>query len=163
MSYNIGIGNAVPQFDKDELRAWWDVAHVEREDAPTFPHDEMTGNGNYRYPGYSAWADFCREAGLHDLFLDREGGEALMQQHPGIARLLPEHLASVQFALGARKAVSALPPGFWGSDTFDREKQAWVPSPDTGKYDPILARLMWLEYWMDWALRECEIPAIYNS
>jgi hypothetical protein len=128
------------------------VPHVERDDAPTFPHDEMTGKGNYRYPGYSGWADFCREAGLYDLFLDRDGGEALMQNHPGIARLHPEHLTRIRAALKARRRTSTLPPGFAG----------WN-GEDEGKHDHILARLIWLEYWMDWALRECERPAIFNS
>lgn len=163
MGYNIGIGNAVPEFDHDELRARYDVPSVEREDAPTFPGDEMTGKGNYRYPGYGQWADFCREAGIYDLFLDRDSGEALLQEHPGIARLHADHLTRIRAALEKRRRESSKPPGFGANEVFNKELQAWEPSPDADKYDPILARLIWLEYWMDWALRECERPAIYNS
>ena len=69
----------------------------------------------------------------------------------------------VRAALEKRRRESTLPPGFWGMDKFDREKQAWVPSPDAGKRDPILARLLWLDFWMGWALANCETPAVENS
>jgi hypothetical protein len=63
MGYSITIGNAKPEFNKDDGELWarWTVDGLTLPDAPTFPHDEVTGNSNGRSPSYSGWADFCRE------------------------------------------------------------------------------------------------------
>jgi hypothetical protein len=162
MGYNINVGNAKPEFSKDdgELYAHWTVDGATSPDAPTFPHDEMTGNGNGRSPSYSAWADFCRDAGIYDLFLEKY--EGLMSSHPGCKMLQSEHLLIVQAALVKWKRTATLPPGFCGWPEHNRETGTWE-SPDEGKYDSTLARLMWLEFWMKWALENCETPAIENS
>jgi hypothetical protein len=161
MGYTIIIGNATPEFSKDDgdLYARWTVEGKELPDAPTFPHDEMTGNSNVRSPSYSGWADFCREAGLHDLFLLQHDG--LMGEHPGCQMVKPSDLQFVQAALTKRKQTSTLPPGF--SDVkFNKDSQSWE-NIDEGKYDAALARLLWLEFWMKWALENCETPAIQNT
>ena len=31
------------------------------------------------------------------------------------------------------------------------------------RYDYHLARLIWLEYWMQWAVKNCDTPAIWNT
>ena len=110
MGYSIRIGNAKPEWSKDDGELWarWSVDPKALDDAPTFPNDEMTGNGNCRSPSYSGWAYFCRDAGIYDLFLEK--WEGLMSPHPST-----------------------------------------------------LARLIWLEFWMRWALKNCETPAIENS
>ena len=152
MGYSIKIGNAVPEFGKDydELWARWKVTGASDTNAPTFINDEMTGSTSQRSPSYSGWADFCRTVGLHDLFFEKYGG--LMSQHPGCKILKQEHLDIVQTALIKYQASTDKKPGFidWGE-------------PDTGEYDPHLARIMWLEWWMRWALANCETPAIENS
>lgn len=114
MGYTFKIGNAVPKSSKDDgyLRAEWVVEPKSLDDAPIFPNDDMTGNGNDRSPSYSVWADFCRDAGIYDVFYD--------------------------------------------------EATKTSTTPDEGKYDPYLARLIWLEWWMTWALDNCETPAIEN-
>jgi hypothetical protein len=35
--------------------------------------------------------------------------------------------------------------------------------PGTDLYDADLARLIWLEYWIDWAIHRCETPAIEKN
>lgn len=162
MGYNFWIGNAVPEFSKDygELSARWVVEAATHQDAPTFPNDDCTGNSNGRSPSYSAWSDFCREAGIYDLFYDERGH--LNAGHPGCVMVTPEDLAKVREAREARQKTATLPPGFEGYPKFDKEAQTWV-TPDEGKYDAILARLIWLEWWMDWALNNCETPAIQNT
>jgi len=164
MSYDIYIGQAVVRsdFDKkyEEFYAEWVVEPQSLIGAPVFPNDGMTSNGNSRHPGYSQWSGFLDKCGLHDLFFNKE--EGLMREHPGIALLKPSHLERVREALAKWKlTASGKPPGFGSFPKFiDGE---WK-SVDEDTYDSILARLLWLEFWMDWALRECEceIPAVYN-
>lgn len=152
MGYTITIGNAKPEFSKNDGELWarWSVDGKTSDEAPTFPHDEMTGNSNSRSPSYTGWADFCRAVGLYDMFLEK--WEGLMSEHPGCKMLQPEHLLQVQAALTKWKRTATLPPGFEG----------WR-GEDAGKHDPMLARLLWLEFWMKWALENCETPAIENT
>ncbi len=94
---------------------------------------------------------FCRESSLERLF-GREG-TPLFQNWSG--------LSAVQFTADAvdrvhkalekyRTAHPAAVPGFTDGE--------WPPSD--GVTDPILARLVWLDYWMSWAVQKCEKPSI---
>lgn len=161
MGYTFKIGNAVPKFSKDDgyLDARWEVEPATSEEAPTFPHDEMTGNGNDRSPSYSGWADFCRDTGIYDVFYDEHGH--LLAGHPGCVMLQQSDLQRVREAREKWQKMATLPPGFEGFPEFDKETQKWG-SPDEGKYDGYLARLIWLEWWMAWALKNCETPAVEN-
>ncbi len=147
MGYNIIIGNATPEFNKDddELSAGWYCKHVSLPDAPTFPNDEMTGNSNSRYPSYLAWSEFCKEAGIYDVFYDET--EMFRGGHPGCVLLKKSDLERIREARIRRERISTLLPG------FDNDKI----------YDAVLARLIWLEWWMSWALDNCETPAVENS
>ncbi len=159
MSYDIYIGHAELESewpgDYEPIANWTVSGHAE-DDAPAFPFDIMSQRGNSRHPGYTQWGAFCDEAGLRAMFFDDETG--LMRRHPGTFPLEPHHLATVR----DRKArwMAAHPnaiPGFDWSDPTPREKDDGVRGRDG-----ILARLLWLEWWMDWALRTCERPAIHN-
>lgn len=145
MGYNIYIGNAEPYFEieGDELIAGWTIKAVLNESAPAFPGDEMSHHVNSRFPSYSAWAEMAREAGLTAFFYDKETG--LFRKHPGCVKISREHLAQVIEAEERLKTKNKLPPGF--GDGYDYE----------------LARVSWLRWWMEWALANCEVPAIYNS
>jgi hypothetical protein len=162
MSYSITIGNAVPEHSKEygELYARWTVESASSSDAPTFPHDEMTGNGNSRHPAYSAWHEFCAVTGLEAMWYDK--GTGLLREHPGCFVLEPHHHATAKDALERWREKATLPPGFFGFPEFDKETSTHK-SPDEGKYDPILARLIWMEWWMAWALKNCETPAVCNT
>jgi len=152
MGYTIAIGNAITFFDKDDfpyLFSQWKVEGKTLENAPVFENDEMTGNSNSRSPSYSVWADFCRETGLYKLFLDKEG---LMAEHPGCKGITKDDAKFVSNALKKYQATAILPPGFEGF-TYEGEP----------RYDYHLARLIWLEFWMSWAINNCEIPAIQNT
>jgi hypothetical protein len=152
MGYTFKIGNAVSEFDKSNfphLSAEWDVMSVTHPDAPTFPNDEMTGNSSERSPSYSTWAEFCRETGIFSLFYDERGH--LHGGHPGCIGITPEMAAEVAQALERRRAKASLPPGFEG---WDYQGPA--------RYDYNLARLIWLDWWMRWAIENCETPAIAN-
>lgn len=153
MGYSITIGNA---FCQDDLT--FDVDEVESSLAPAFPHDDLSNHRNARHPSYSAWTDFVNEVGLYDLFL---GFDGLLRSHPGIEPLTKEHLAVIQTALERWQVKATLPPGFAG-DPKPTPSGQWV-SEDAGKYDHQLARLIWLEWWVRWALENCERPAIRNT
>lgn len=166
MGYTITIGNAVLKDYSDDPDGWdgqyvarFDVAKVTHPDAPTFPHDEMTGQSNERSPSYTAWADTMRAANLGGVF-HPEGTESdarnfyAFAQHPGCQVITPGMLAQVSAAVVRWRETHDLPPGFMGWDWNE-------PEPTT--HDATLARLLWLEWWMDWALKNCERPAIANS
>lgn len=155
MGYNLTIGNATPFFEKTEygeLIAKWQVESDVHEQAPLFVNDEMTGQSNGRSPSYTAWADFCRATGLYDIFYSKEV-ESLLERHPGCVILTKEHAATITTALVAyRLRVKDKRPGF----------VKWNESEDP-TVDAHLARLIWLEYWVRWAVENCETPALENS
>lgn len=160
MGYTITIGNAVPEHSKEdgELSARYVVQSARSDEAPTFPNDELTGNSNNRSPSYTAWHEFCRETGLEYLFYNNSTG--LLRQHPGCFLLQPYHLAAVYSALTRWQNTATKPPGFAGIKIGE---DGHITYPDEGKYDHQLARLLWLEWWMRWALAHCETPAIQNT
>lgn len=193
MSYDIYIGEAVlvAPDPEEHNRMSVKVRGVSQPDAPTFPEDGMTGNGNSRHPGYSQWTDFTRTASIYDLFFDKE--EGLMREHPGCFLLRQRDLDRVRFALDQwRSKHQGTVPGFGDREYFEKEiarLKPWVESgaldaeperkacvaarladyqrdmaalPPSGTFDPVLARLIWLEWWMAWALANCKTPAIHN-
>ena len=153
MGYTFVIGNAVPHFDQEDfphLTARWHVERITNPSAPEFLNDTLTGKSNSRSPSYSGWADFCRSVGLYDFFFD--SGGHLKAGHPGCIGITEGDWQIVRAALDKRRAAATLPPGF--------EKDYLYDGPDN--YDYHLARLIWLEWWMRWALDNCETPAIEN-
>lgn len=168
MGYTITIGEAEPEWpthpDEDN-EPGWTVKGRSRADAPTFPGDGMTGFSSERSPSYGGWSGFCRETGLHDLFFGSRNGEwtrnvSLMRQHPGVAMLRPEDLLEIRHARIQ-----------WEAKKWPTEERiaGWDPNYDfrTGgepdpRYDGNLARLIWLEWWVDFALQNCKRPALGN-
>lgn len=153
MGYTFTIGNATPRFDKTDfphLIAEWGVEGVARDDAPVFENDQMTSNTSSRSPSYSAWADFARTVGLYSFFFDERGH--LHAGHPGCIGITKEDADLVTATLAQYRTKAKSPPGFedWGYDGPDR-------------VDAHLARLIWLEWWMRWAVENCETPAIANT
>jgi hypothetical protein len=162
MSYSIYIGNAIIEDRSEdgdgELLARFTVPEIIRHDAPSFPHDDMSNGKNGRHPGYSQWSDFCASAGLTALFFDKETG--IMREHPGCFSLTPEHLAIVRAARERWQAEHpAAVPGF----DFSRFMADQSKDDGVRGRDGVLARLLWLEWWMSWALANCERPAIENT
>lgn len=146
MEYTIKIGNAVPVFSKDEfprLVAQWKVEDAQSKDAPCPPGDEFLEQANYRSPSYAAWQDLIEQVGLRNLFYHPLNG--LMANHPGCVGIDPADAASVRAALIRYRKTATMPAG----EGIDHD------------YD--LARLEWLDFWMHWAIENCETPAIENS
>lgn len=143
MSYDIYIGECIAVAN-DEGKYHVTVARCVDQDAPVFDDDPMTGNGNSRHPGYSQWTEWCDTVGLTSLFFD--GDKGLMRSHPGAFALRKEHLVTISNAL----------------TKWEERNPDSVPGFGNGQ-DAFLARLIWLEWWVRWALDRCQLPAIYNS
>lgn len=171
MSYSIYIGEAylaVPSEDDltkyDDIYPSVEVKGMAHPEAPSFPGDDMTGRGNGRHPGYSQWANFVDDVGLRDLFFGaRDGGSrdaSLMRDHPGCAILRPCDLVEIRQARGRWEAKPWPAPervAGWDPTLMPFDQREADP-----KYDGNLARLIWLEWWVTWALANCKVPAIYN-
>lgn len=159
MGYDIYIGNA-EMVNEDEskegvLSYGIRVKGLHLPDAPVFPNDEMTNNGNDRHPGYSGWSEWCREVDLYDLFFAEYTG--LMCEHPGNRALRQDHADRIEAAL--KRWQESHPDAIPGFDEWDMRNPGKEPEH---KYDPMLARLIWLDWWVKWALANCERPCIYN-
>lgn len=159
MSFDIYIGKAVIR-SRDDGELVVRVEENELPDAPSFPGDEMTGISNGRHPGYAGWDLFLVDAGLKDLFFDEESG--LMREHPGTFKLEEKHLQTVREAKTRwQEKHPNAHPGWCICPR--KECMPWM-SRDVPhqEFDGTLARLIWLEWWMDWALKNCNHPAIHN-
>ncbi len=130
------------------------VGETEQDDAPVFPNDEMTGNSNNRHPSYTTWSHFCDVTGLTGVFFNKQDG--LMREHPGLASIHLEHVQAIDQALQSWKVnhPNAVP----GFDEWNHKTMHHTPTDN----DPTLARLIWLDWWVKWAMNNCESPAIRN-
>lgn len=150
MGYTFTIGNSVLTNDPEQDETDRVVIGMRLEHAPTFVNDNLTGKYNSRSPGYTVWNDFAFSTGLHSFFYDETNN--LKAGHPGYVFITQADVDLVKDALDKYQAKAILPPGF--------EKPDHV-GPDN--YDYHLARLIWLEFWMRWAVDNCEFPAIQNT
>ena len=136
MSYTFKIGEyeceILDEGTEDE-HEWHTVAEVKLDEAPEEGF-KPTDHLNERWPSYSGWSDFAFEAGLAHLFYDKSHPLCLMPEHPGYAKLTPQHLIEI-------------------NDAFDNVEE--------DSYNHI--RLVWLQFWIKWALENCERPVITNS
>jgi hypothetical protein len=156
MGWTIKIGNATPAFVDNGygLQAYWDVEDAEVSSAPAFPND-IAVKTNSRSPSYTVWSEFCEQTGLYELFYNNESG--LLKQDQTVVKINEGHLEIIKSALKAYQAKATKPPGF--SDyKVDANTIIYI---DVDRYDSTLARLLWLEFWFDWAISSCKIPAIY--
>lgn len=171
MGYTITIGEANPVWptDPDESNEPdWEVKGLALDGAPEFPGDSMTGKGSSRSPSYSTWSEFCRNTGLYDLFFGARyepGREVtrdvcLMRSHPGVAMLRPSDLLEIRHARIQWEAKSwPTPERIAGWDPTKAWNDNSEPDP---RYDGNLARLIWLEWWVAYALENMKRPALGN-
>jgi hypothetical protein len=138
MAYDITIGNKVfEEFDGSPEGGYWTVDRLVMPEAPLFPNDHMTGRSNMRSPSYRGWDEFIEATELGELF-----DELMAHESGNCVDLTETHLVAVKGAVSRWKDLHpGTTPGF------------------TRSLDPQLARLLWLEWWMDWALKNCEHPA----
>ena len=157
MSYLIRIGETFPQTQGEDM--WLDVKDELHLEAPKFPGDDTTGQTNERSPSYLGWSQFCEKAGLIELFHDKTNG--LMRRHPGCFPLTQKHLLAVKDALKKWKAKHPDTTPGWCECKECRPYMRESKTPHV-EMDYTLARLLWLEYWISWALETCKSPAVFN-
>lgn len=155
VSLTLCIGEAVPAEGTDG-RMYADAAAAEHPDAPSFPGDP--GRGNVRSTSWATWSAFLRDVGLHALFRDPHAG--LMRGAEGCTRLRPEHVAEVAAALDRYRTQhpDARPGLLAPVDDGDEDRGPWLP--ESVGLDGTLARLVWLEWWMRWAVATCANPVV---
>lgn len=142
MSVRITIGEIEEILDDDGPFELIKVIKVQKSDeAPIFVGE----NPDYEQLNTKSsicWPEFCQEGLIYGLFYNRHTG---LFKTTGVYNLTTEHLNLVSIKRVMREERIKKPPGF-GSDI----------------YDPVLARLIWLEYWIEWALEKCQNPGIEN-
>ena len=181
MGYTFKFGNFYADIYPEERRVSVTVTTNGLPDPINPPYDSsgyMT-RGSHCAPSYSAWTDFTRQHGLHDVFFlegptpwwtDNEGNsfEPLLIRHPGAQPLDQAHLDRFLRAQQAHKvsydqAAEAIEA--WDARRQARREQgAKVDHDDqlaTPYWDAI--RLNWLVYWTQYALNYAEFPTFANS
>lgn len=168
MSYSIKIGNAEIDHvvDEDEVNESPEyrirVRTMELPEAPSFTGD-INDRKNVRWPSYGGWARFCENTNLGELFYGPPGERSagLFASHPGAVQLTRQHLARVR---AATEEYLARPwPAKERIPGWDPTLERYSSKDGDPCYDADLARLRWLEWWMDWALKNCEHPCMENS
>lgn len=164
MGYTLTIGELEMTFDNDE-----DCPNIDlsaegfcHENAPAF--GEPTDNTSSRWPSYISWAEFCRFVGLYDLFYGKNDqkeltrDDAILAQHPGCIPLTEKHRREINAAYEAFKikypnAVA----------TYGNPKSFFEGDPNNPEENGQMCRLVWLHYWVNWALDNCKKPVFANS
>lgn len=170
MSYDIYIGEpTLVTPEKEDIEEYGDnnidvrVERMEHPEAPDWPcarklskdrkcpynelicGGDMSEKSNGRHPGYSQFYEFIKMTGLYDLFF---GDSGLMSTHPGCYLIQKKDLALIRQAREMwERAHPDSVPGWCGREGNDA----------------VLARLIWYEWWFDYALKNCKVPAIYNT
>lgn len=148
MGYTITIGqleiSKSPEDGLDCSCINFGAEGAHNDNAPAF--GEPTDFTNSRWPSYSAWAEFLRNAGLYDVFYYESGH--LIGGHPGVRLVTSEMKARVDASMLAFK------------QTHPQIEAAFYYTQPLGG---TLCRLTWLQYWITWALENCETPVIANS
>ena len=117
---------------------------VHDEKSPAF--GEPTDHENQRWPSYSAWSNFMRGVGLYDVFFYDSGH--LIGGHPGVRLVTQDLVLAVQKALADYRQTNP-----------DIKAEFTDGDVRTG----FLCRLIWLDYWVNWAINNCETPVIANT
>jgi hypothetical protein len=115
---------------------------VSSHHAPRFEGDPH-GRQNIHCASASDWGAFCRATELHELFFAPSDG--LMAILPGATKLTREHARTIHAAL----------------ERFLIANGRTAPSFVGASAESHLARLLWLDWWVHWALRSCTDPAIH--
>ena len=140
MGYDIKIGEAcvvapagAGEADEGVPPRIWAVGATH----PEAPAPDIGHPHNGIAPSYGGWSGFADAVGLRDLFFDEKTG--LMRDHPGAAVLTRKHHARIHAEL---------------VDIVDGVNSVG---------DDHRQRLVWLEWWVRWALDNCTIPVIANT
>ncbi|MGN9169480.1 hypothetical protein D1872_78960 [compost metagenome] len=145
MGYNIGIGEATISTDYKHRYIALEVERVVVDEAPVWETEgdsvDLVGKANYACPSYQQMDYFCSVTGLKEFFFN-----TLIDKKniPGQVPITQDDLITIKLA--KERWIEGHP----GS----------VPGWREGE-DSTLARLIWYEFWFDWALENCRNPIIH--
>ena len=164
MGYTLKIGELDVEYDRDEdcPAIFISAKQVHDDNAPAF--GEPTDFTNQRWPSYGSWSDFCEEAGLEELFYGyHQRDDTLLSQHPGCIPLTEKHRKEINAALEnwKRKYPDANPT--YGKPCPEGESSLSWEDKDNPKENAMMCRLVWLHYWVNWAMDNCEKPVFANT
>lgn len=156
MGYNLCIGELEVEYTQEGNYCGIGVKTYHHDNAPAF--GEPTDKTSQRWPGYIVWQDFCEFVGLEDVFYNEEYG--ILRNHPGAVPLTEEHRDAVNKAY--EDFIVKYPntiPGFGNNVRYS----AFGDFADHPRENCHFARLLWLKYWVNWCLDNCERPIFYNN
>jgi hypothetical protein len=157
MSITISIGE---KFWNEELSSW-DVQRETSPEAPVFPNDVcLEPKANWRFVNYPAWKSMAEEVGLTKWLTDKDTG--ILHKNDEVTPITEDHYRMISEAYLLRSAFAEGRPG-WDSEEWDEETLGARPQVPGTHYDKYLARLMWLRFWVRWALDHCQEPSVVVS
>ena len=178
MGYTIQIGEA--EIERSDEYVTIGAKLEKHDDAPA--HGDPTDYENQRWPSYSAWADAMRTLGLSDVMFEKRRAKdgcdenwsdeppcgPLMVDHPGAAGITRQHVEEVERRLREYRRKhpthrAEYPPPREGAKPIlgnMYRNEDYVKDPE---FDSALCRGEWLEYWLRWAIDNCENPVFVNS
>jgi len=170
MGWNIGIGEAVIVYeisDRGEETCCIIVEGVEHIDAPEFFISDISGKGNFRYPSYDVFHNWAYECGLGDLFFHKYYGlqHGSIDAHP----ITEFHLRIIRHAKriwemkhpGCQDRIPYLTVQPKEYEELYRGNKWKEMEEINNRYDWVYARIIWFEFWFDYAIKNCKQPIIY--
>jgi len=158
MGYSITIGELeIETHDDDGLDCTglsFDAVGVSRDEAPAF--GEPTDYTNSRWPSYTSWSNCLRDAGIYDLFFDNGH---LIGGHPGV------RLVTKEFVEEFKKRKQVFEQKYPNVQPTYGENHKGVfgeVDEDNPEENSVYCRVVWLDYWLTWALENCKVPVIAN-
>jgi hypothetical protein len=145
MGYSIVIGEAEVVTDPDEYFAEYQVKEILPYDIATIhPNslDKVYAKGNKMYIGYILYHAWLKEVGLEGVLSSKD----LEEEAKALIKITPMMLILVRVRI--KKHKEEYP------ESLPILNEKGLTS------NGILARLVWFEYWMDWALRNSDLPTI---
>lgn len=131
--------------------------HHTHPNAATFPNQQTYGlHDNAMGMSYSAWDNFLKTVGLRERFMTG--------RYPGAMAITEDMIREVALAryrwqLRKPQAV----PGYWKMDGWavGADGKEYIAETDT-HYDYMLATLLRLEGWLNWAYRTQAQPVVHS-
>ena len=145
MGYTLKIGEhkSVTTDEYEEPYTYDEVDLVRLNYAPAFGNP--TDNENQLWPSYSAWHDSMEYVGLHEFMYNNENG--LLREHPGCVKITEEHKLIIDKA----------------HENYLKKYPNAEPNYGNDPINSSLVRLVWLKFWVDWSLKNCQNPVFLNS
>lgn len=158
MGYTLAIGelvlSEVSPKSTDTIPFY--VETVELDFAPAF--GEPTDYTNRRLPSYSGWAEAMSFVGLHDFMFNQKTG--LIKEHFDFVQLTAQHKAIIDKA--HQDFYIKYPNAKAGYSPKAKEDIQFYQDHDWPEENRYAVRLEWLKFWVDWALKNCEVPVFFN-